>query len=89
MPGKVRKCLRDKTLHNVLASELSETDKNCIVDVFVRFEHMLDIEKHGSWQGGGCTFSVHECSQCGHLATRKTNYCPNCGANMLKEGEEE
>ena len=42
MPGKVRKCLRDKTLHNVLLSGLSETDKHCIIEVFVNYEHMLD-----------------------------------------------
>ena len=44
MPGKVRKNLRDKTLHNVLISQLSESDKRCIIEVFVRYERMLDRE---------------------------------------------
>ena len=42
MPGKLRKSLRDKTLHNVLTSHLSETDKHCIIEVFVAYEHLLD-----------------------------------------------
>ena len=51
MPGKLRKCLRDKTLHNVLVSHLSEEDKHCIIEVFIEYEHMLDKErtKQGQW----------------------------------------
>ena len=44
MPGKVRKCLRDKTIRNVLLSDLSEPYKHCIVEVFIEYEHMLDKE---------------------------------------------
>ena len=92
MPGKVRKCLRDKTLHNVMKSELSETDKNCIADVFVRFEHMLDSEKHGRWKlVNRELFPVHQCPFCGYgTMPMNLNYCPHCGAKMdLKEGEAE
>ena len=90
MPGKVRKCLRDKTLHNVLVSELSETDKHCIVEVFVNYEHMLDKDqtemKHGNWifhnDGSGT------CSVCGrhqkHIWDMCSwqKYCGHCGAKM-------
>ena len=34
MPGKVRPSLRIKTLENVKASNLSQTDKECINNVF-------------------------------------------------------
>lgn len=90
MPGNVRKSLRDKTLHNVFVSNLSETDKDCIVDVFIRYERMLDHEKHGRWKiNAGSLFPVHQCSECGScVMTGTTNYCPYCGAKMdLKEGE--
>ena len=44
MPGIVRKCLRDKTIRNVMMSHLSEDDKHCVLDVFIRYEQMLDRE---------------------------------------------
>ena len=37
MPGKCRPSLREKTLANVMRSNLSETDKQCIKSVFERF----------------------------------------------------
>lgn len=37
MPGKCRPSLREKTLANVMRSNLSETDKECIKAVFERF----------------------------------------------------
>ena len=90
MPGKVRKCLRDKTIRNVLVSSLSETDKNCILYVFIRYEQMLDNEqmevKHGEWDlhtdGSGT------CSLCGRTQKRVWDfdnvqrYCGKCGAIM-------
>ena len=65
MPGKVRKCLRDKTLHNVLTSHLSETDKHCIIEVFVAYEHMLDKVKHEEWIEDGYYDAPCVCSNCG------------------------
>lgn len=92
MPDFVRKSLRDKTIHNVLLSELSETDKDCVLDVFVRYEHMLDRNhlKHGRWQiTAGSLFPANKCSVCNLPSIfGQSNYCPNCGAKMdLKEGE--
>ena len=92
MPDKVRKGLRDKTIHSVMLSNLSDEDKTCIFDIFVRYEHMLDSAnvKHGRWKFcAGALFPVFQCSECGYcVATGKTKYYPNCGAKMdLKEGE--
>lgn len=92
MPGNVRKSMRDKTIHSVMLSNLSDADKTCIFDVFVRYEHMLDsaTAKHGRWKiTVGSLFSVNQCSECGYgVVTGRTRYCPNCGAKMdLKEGE--
>ena len=44
MPGKCRPSLREKTLENVKHSELSQTDKDCIAEVFKRYE-----EDHNEW----------------------------------------
>ena len=38
MSGKCRPHLRKKTLENVKRSLLSQVDKNCIAEVFARFE---------------------------------------------------
>ena len=38
MPGKCRPSLREKTLANVMRSNLSETDKACIKAVFERYD---------------------------------------------------
>ena len=92
MPGNVRKSLRDKTIHSVMLSNLSDADKTCIFDIFVRYEHMLDSAtvKHGRWQiTAGSLFPVNKCSVCNLPSVfGQSNYCPNCGAKMdLKEGE--
>ena len=93
MPGKVRKCLRDKTIYNVLRSNLSETDKDCILEVFVRYEHLLyralPEVRHGEWVPtltfGWLLMHHHwNCSVCGAPSDNEglENYCPNCGAKM-------
>lgn len=45
MAGKLRPSLRAKTLSNVMASNLSESDKQCIQRVFEQYEslHQGDI----------------------------------------------
>ena len=47
-----------------------------------------DVEpvRHGRWKRYSTT--MMECSLCGkHTARHKFNYCPNCGAKMGLEGE--
>lgn len=43
MSGKCRASLRAKTLENVKRSLLSQADKNCIAEVFERYEKSLDL----------------------------------------------
>lgn len=38
--------MRDKTLHNVLVSDLPAEDKHCIIEVFVAYEWLLDKERN-------------------------------------------
>lgn len=89
MPGKVRKCLRDKTLRNVLMSSLSETDKKCILDVFIRYEQMLDRETaqiQARWKGAG--LGDYYCSNCLHTVSgNHLTECPECKAIMETSNE--
>ena len=91
MSGKLGKSLRDKTLHNVLTSHLSETDKHCITEVFVAYEHMLDRAdvKCGRWKlVNKELFPVHQCPFCGYgTMPMNLNYCPHCGAKMEANNE--
>lgn len=43
--------------------------------------------KTGHWIDMSEGFSPYECSECGAVEFKKSNYCPNCGAKM--EGAEE
>ena len=43
MPGKCRPSLIAKTLENVKRSNLSQTDKDCIAEIFKRYETKVDI----------------------------------------------
>lgn len=50
--------------------------------------------KHGEWkvamldhESMGCRPKVHYCSVCNHITTFRTFFCPNCGADMRKEGD--
>lgn len=54
MPGKCRPSLREKTLANVMRSNLSETDKQCIKNVFERFVDVVRCKdcKHWDCYGG-------------------------------------
>ena len=36
--------------------------------------------KHGRWER--CGKNLGECSECGEVVVIKSNYCPNCGADM-------
>ena len=53
MAGKTRPSLRTKTLQNVDHSNLSITDKECIHQVFERYEKLTTADvvevKHGEW----------------------------------------
>lgn len=62
-------------------------------------EECDDVEperKHGEWVGvmteAWCTFDECKCSVCGvveyfNKGWKKFSYCPNCGAKMREEGD--
>ena len=51
------------------------------VKIFNQFSSS-DVEpvKHGRWKR--CGKNLGECSECGEVVAIKSNYCPNCGADM-------
>lgn len=51
MPGKCRPSLREKTFANVMRSNLSETDKQCIKNVFERFVDVVRCKDCKHWSG--------------------------------------
>lgn len=42
---------------------------------------------HDSTPSGMCTY--YWCSECQKEQEKKSNFCPNCGARMIKDGDEE
>lgn len=92
MPGKCRPSLRAKTLENVMRSNLSVTDKECIKAVFdlndVLRRREAEPVRHGRWVHAKTYYDLDECncSLCGQLMTteigKRMNYCPNCVAKM-------
>lgn len=55
MSGKARPSLRSKTLENVRYSNLSNTDKECIYEVFKRYEEAL---KEREERQKGCVITL-------------------------------
>lgn len=82
MSGKVRPSLRAKTLENVKRSDLSQTDKDCIAEVFRRFENMVPAPRATRGLHVG---DKYYCSNCGFLV-HCVNFCEMCGAVMNGEG---
>ena len=66
--------------------------ERCAIDMAIE---ALKERPHGEWidrsDGGRIRYPFwerYECSKCG-AKSENTNFCPNCGADMRKEGEAE
>ena len=57
MPGKVRPSLRAKALENVKRCNLSQADKDCIIEVFERYGKIVKCKDCTEWDEKEC-----ECS---------------------------
>jgi len=59
-----------------------------------RLEQLPSAQRTGRWiyndeaYPGGNPYGHYECDQCGEYVPHKTNYCPNCGADMRGEQDE-
>lgn len=54
------------------------------------------VRPHGEWvehtwaeEFDGLLISNYECSYCHSWKREETDFCPNCGADMMEEGEAE
>ena len=87
MPGKCRPSLRAKTLENVMRSNLSVTDKECIKAAFdlndVLQRREAEPVRHGRWIISSDGYYPY-CSECKERPKSgdMTKHCPNCGAKM-------
>lgn len=63
MPGKARPHLRVKTLVNVEKSNLSTTDKECIKEIFKRYDKIVHCKycKHWDEIYGFCKYHGVDC----------------------------
>ena len=73
MAGKTRPSLRAKTLQNVATSNLSITDKECIYQVFKRFEELTKAD----------FVEVVRRKDCKHWRTEHGGFCE--ASNALSE----
>lgn len=79
-------------------SDLQRWDGGCWIR-YRMFERALEqIEpadvvevKRGQWipqeymsEIDSFTYTEYKCSNCGEISKKKSNYCPNCGASMMK-----
>lgn len=91
-------CLQ--TWRTAAVSEGLPINERCAVAMIAQVNLMPTIEerKKGKWipqdhnktNGMASTLVYYypKCSVCGHCANY-TNFCPNCGADMRKDGEKE
>lgn len=88
MSGKARLSLRSKTLENVIHSNLSNTDKECICEVFKRHEKALTEREE---RQKGCCYCKQksEWGICNYYGKANSPhiilYCPMCGRNLKED----
>ena len=81
MSGKCRPSLRKKCLMVVGQSDFSQAVKECIAEVFARFE-----KANAEWKINPDGWYPY-CSNCGAEPKNgvMSNFCPECGADMRGE----
>ena len=54
----------------------------------IRYMDAEDVApvRHGRWKSYGK--NLGECSECGEIVSVRSNYCPNCGADMRGSNDE-
>lgn len=73
-----------------------DNEHNCKIGMYIRSQKVYQERPHGEWKpkqillGENDAVFMHdgfEC-KCGRVVTQKENFCPDCGADMRKEGEQ-
>lgn len=70
----------------VIIKELNEMLEKAYMSGFE--DGKKGIEKTANWESGGYDNLYPVCNYCDFVASRRYNYCPNCGAKMKSEVEE-
>lgn len=83
MSGKARLSLRHKTLENVKRSNLSQTDKNCIQEVFKRYEDKwIKLEDQKPTQSGSYLITTKNGAVCtAHWYENSNKFSSPAGKN--------
>ena len=87
IPEKTNSHIRSDYGHGTKG--LRDEDREILCDAIYNGTPYED-RPHGEW--GKKTFgylSTHECSECGFDGNWLWHFCPNCGADMRKEGKAE
>ena len=83
---------REAAKRAIMSQYLSRANKTKYADV-IDAVPAADVEpvRHGRWAHTGYDhgLKVCECSVCKKRAYGSTKFCPNCGAKMDKDGDEE
>lgn len=79
--------------HGLATSTFETMELDCVPAADVRKNvkgEWIDCGIHGDWawemDGHGNSYHIWECSKCEYTIEHRSNYCPNCGAQM-KEGD--
>ena len=75
----------------LLAIDALESIDSLAADLQSACDMLRNRRNKGHWTFAGFCFSTiqYKCSKCKLNNLEKTDFCPNCGANMRKEGTNE
>ena len=71
-----------------IMADVDEKHHTATVSVYALDNLVKAVNKSGHWvdhQEGEWIYA--KCSECGTVHDVQTNYCPDCGAKMVKESE--
>ena len=75
MAGKARPSLRKKTLENVMLSNLSKTDKECIKAVFDEVDGIVRCKECKDYEYGECVCQYKAMSDGAHYYPDEDDFC--------------
>jgi rubrerythrin len=70
----------DVLIQKRIKAEKYSPDMYVIGQGYIMDAPIIDPVKHGRWTGSG--MGDYTCSWCDEVISGKTNFCPNCGADM-------
>lgn len=65
----------------------SNGQRDFIINYIEQLPSITPQSKTGYWTDVSYIFGEYKCSECGSLEAKRSDYCPNCGAKMIKPQE--